>query len=75
MGRPLTPAVMPLSELLKIDGWMNIPSVIQNAFKNTCMYTDKVNEQMQTLNDKVLVLHRDSEMSNFNVKNMIQAAV
>ena len=28
MGRPLTPAVMPLAELLNIEGWLNIPSVV-----------------------------------------------
>ena len=60
--------------MLQIDSWVNIPPVIVNAFKNTCIYTEKMNEQMQTLNDKILVLHRDSESSLFNVKNMIAFA-
>ena len=74
MARPLTPAYVALSEMLKIDTWVNIPPVIANAFRNTCEYTEKMQEQMQTLNDKILILHRDAEMGDFKTKNMIAQA-
>ena len=44
MARPLTPAYVPLSEMLQIDKWVNIPPVIASAFQNTCAYTEKMNE-------------------------------
>jgi hypothetical protein len=74
MGRPLTPPAQTLEEMLHMDEWRNIPPVIVTAFKSVALYTQGLRNHLELVSNKVLVLNRDAEMGNLNIKTMISAA-
>ena len=60
--------------MLGMEEWRNIPPVILTAFKNVALYTQGMQNHLELLSNKVLVLNRDAEMGNLNIKTMINTA-
>jgi hypothetical protein len=69
MGRPITPPGQTLEEMLGMDEWRNVPPVVTTAFKNVALYTQGMQNHLELLSNKVLVLNRDAEMGGLNIKS------
>ena len=66
---------MSLKELCNLDGQKNLPFAVEQGFRHTADYTDRLTEMVNLLSNKVILLDRKVEMNTLSMKQNTLTAV